>query len=36
MTALGVLYGYGSSKELVDAGVHHVCARPQKLLDHTG
>lgn len=35
MTAVGVLYGYGSKAELVDAGAHHVCATPQKLLDHT-
>jgi phosphoglycolate phosphatase len=35
MTAVGVLYGYGSRAELVDAGAHHVCATPQTLLDHT-
>lgn len=35
MTAVGVLYGYGSKEELVDAGAHHICATPQKLLDHT-
>jgi phosphoglycolate phosphatase len=34
MTALGVLYGYGSKEELVNAGAHHVCATPQELLDH--
>ena len=34
MTAVGVLYGYGSQAELVGAGAHHVCATPQKLLDH--
>jgi phosphoglycolate phosphatase len=34
MTAVGVLYGYGSQEELVDAGAHHVCATPQGLLDH--
>ena len=33
MTAVGVLYGYGSKKELVDAGAHRVCATPQGLLD---
>jgi phosphoglycolate phosphatase len=35
MTAVGVLYGYGSKQELLDAGAHHVCATPEKLLDHT-
>lgn len=34
MTAVGVLYGYGSKEELVGAGAHHVCATPQRLLDH--
>jgi phosphoglycolate phosphatase len=34
MTAVGVLYGYGSKEELVDAGAHQVCATPQGLLDH--
>ena len=34
MTAVGVLYGYGSKAELVDAGAHHVCATPHGLLDH--
>ena len=34
MTALGVLYGYGSEAELLDAGAHHVCATPQALRDH--
>jgi phosphoglycolate phosphatase len=29
MTAIGVLYGYGSKAELVDAGAHQVCASPQ-------
>jgi phosphoglycolate phosphatase len=33
MTAVGVLYGYGSKEELVDAGAHRVCATPQGLLD---
>lgn len=36
MTAVGVLYGYGSEAELRDAGAHHVCATPKRLLDHTG
>lgn len=26
MTAIGVLYGYGSEDELREAGVHHICA----------
>src|SRR5258708_23241361 len=34
MTAVGVLYGYGSKEELVDAGAHHLCPTPQRLLDH--
>ncbi len=36
MTAVGVLYGYGSKEELVAAGAHQVCATPQGLLDHAG
>jgi phosphoglycolate phosphatase len=36
MTAVGVLYGYGSKEELLDAGAHHICATPQRLLDHAG
>jgi len=36
MTAVGVLYGYGSREELVDAGAHHVCATPGKLIEHAG
>ena len=35
MTAVGVLYGYGSAQELLGAGAHHLCATPSKLLDHT-
>jgi phosphoglycolate phosphatase len=34
MTAVGVLYGYGSEEELLHAGAHHICATPQRLLDH--
>jgi phosphoglycolate phosphatase len=34
MTALGVLYGFGSKEELIGAGAHRVCATPQELLDH--
>lgn len=36
MTALGVLYGYGSRDELVAAGAHHLCATPQAVLEHVG
>jgi phosphoglycolate phosphatase len=32
MTAIGVLYGYGSEQELIDAGAHHVCATPDAVL----
>jgi len=35
MTAVGVLYGYGSEAELLEAGAHHICATPQGWLDHT-
>jgi phosphoglycolate phosphatase len=31
MTAVGVLYGYGSKQELLDAGAHRICATPQEL-----
>jgi phosphoglycolate phosphatase len=34
MTAIGVLYGYGSEEELKGAGAHHVCAVHPNLLDH--
>jgi len=36
MTAVGVLYGYGSKEELTDAGAHHLCASHQELLGCTG
>ena len=36
MTAVGVLYGYGSEEELRGAGAHHICATPTGLLDYTG
>jgi phosphoglycolate phosphatase len=36
MTAVGVLYGYGSEAELRDAGAQHICATPQGVLEHTG
>ena len=29
MAAIGVLYGYGSSDELIKAGASHVCATPR-------
>ncbi len=34
MDALGVLYGYGSRQELIEAGARHVCATPRAVLDH--
>lgn len=34
MTAIGVLYGYGSEDELKSAGAHHICATHPNLLDH--
>ena len=34
MTAIGVLYGYGSEAELRDAGAHHICAAHSELLGH--
>lgn len=34
MAAIGVLYGYGSREELIDAGASHVCATPRAVLDH--
>lgn len=33
MTAIGVLYGYGSKQELMEAGAHHVCLTPNALLE---
>jgi phosphoglycolate phosphatase len=33
MTAIGVLYGYGSEDELRSAGAHHICAVHPELLD---
>jgi phosphoglycolate phosphatase len=35
MMALGVLYGYGSKEELIEAGAQHVCATPQDILEFT-
>jgi phosphoglycolate phosphatase len=34
MTAIGVLYGYGSEAELRDAGAHHICAAHPDLVGH--
>jgi phosphoglycolate phosphatase len=31
---IGVLYGYGSREELVEAGALHLCATPRAILDH--
>lgn len=36
MTAIGVLYGYGSRDELVEAGAHHICETHRHLLDRLG
>jgi phosphoglycolate phosphatase len=32
MKGIGVLYGYGSRDELLEAGAHHVCANPGAIL----
>lgn len=29
--AIGVLWGYGSRRELTESGAHHLCARPRQL-----
>ena len=34
MTAIGVLYGFGSRDELVDAGAHRICETHRELVDH--
>jgi phosphoglycolate phosphatase len=34
MTAVGVLYGYGTKEELLAGGAQHVCAAPRGLLEH--
>lgn len=31
---IGVLYGYGSREELLEAGAVHLCATPRAILDH--
>jgi len=36
MKGIGVLYGYGSRDELLDAGAHHVCATPPAILGCIG
>ena len=33
ITAVGVLYGYGSHEELTGAGAHHLCATPGEVAD---
>ncbi len=33
MKGIGVLYGYGSRDELIEAGAQHVCATPDAILD---
>jgi phosphoglycolate phosphatase len=33
MTAIGVLYGYGSRNELIDAGAHRICEMHGELVD---
>jgi phosphoglycolate phosphatase len=34
MKGIGVLYGYGSRDELLEAGAHHVCATPGAILGY--
>jgi phosphoglycolate phosphatase len=34
MNSVGVLYGYGSERELIEAGASHICATPRAVLDH--
>jgi len=34
MRAIGVLYGYGSEQELIEAGASHLCATPRAILEH--
>jgi phosphoglycolate phosphatase len=34
MTAIGVLYGYGSRAELEDAGAHRICEAHRELVEH--
>jgi phosphoglycolate phosphatase len=34
MTAIGVLYGYGTLTELTEAGAHHLCAAHPDVVPH--
>jgi phosphoglycolate phosphatase len=34
MRGIGVLYGYGSREELIEAGASHLCATPRAILEH--
>jgi phosphoglycolate phosphatase len=34
MDGIGVLYGYGSREELIEAGAKHLCATPRAIADH--
>jgi phosphoglycolate phosphatase len=34
MAAIGVLYGYGTERELIEAGASHICATPRAVHDH--
>lgn len=34
MAGIGVLYGYGSREELLEAGAVHLCATPRAIADH--
>jgi len=34
MGGIGVLYGYGSRTELVEAGARHLCATPRAIREH--
>jgi phosphoglycolate phosphatase len=34
MTAIGVLYGYGTPAELTEAGAHHLCAAHPDVVPH--
>src|SRR5262245_55715421 len=34
MNSIGVLYGYGSEQELIEAGASHICATPRAVHHH--
>ncbi len=34
MEGIGVLYGYGSESELLEAGASHLCATPRAISEH--